>query len=137
MAVLDFGIGALIGGLMLSACWGWFWLAISTVGFTRGICGPRVVVNSLIVGLTPLLFGASVWWMRAEAFSFHAAFVAGLLVMPSVVLMLGLRRASDGRRAGLHMAEGVRHLRSELLGTHHECEGCGHGNGADGAGGCA
>jgi hypothetical protein len=69
LAVLDFGIGALIGGLMLSACWGWFWLAISTVGFTRGICGPRVVVNSLIVGLTPLLFGASVWWMRAEACS--------------------------------------------------------------------
>ena len=134
--VIDFGTGVLIGGLILSSCWGWFWLTIGAVGLTRGVCGPRVVVNSLIVGLTPLMLGWWVWWMRSDAFAFHPAFIAGLLVLPSTMVLLGLRRAADGRRAGLHMAEGIHHLKSELLGAHHECAGCSHTQKPDGAGGC-
>ena len=31
-SVIDFGMGVIIGGLALSACWGWLWLIIGTVG---------------------------------------------------------------------------------------------------------
>ena len=134
--VIDFGMGVMTGGLALSACWGWLWLIIGTVGLGRGVCSPRVVMNSLVVGISPLVLGWGVWWLRAEAFSPDVAFVAGLLVLPLLLTGLGLRRAPDGRRVGLHMVEGIRHLRDELLGTHHECGGCDHDHRADKAGRC-
>lgn len=134
--MLDFGTGVLMGGLALSAGWGWLWLSIGTVGYARGVCGLRIVLNSLAVGVAPLFFGALAWWMRAESLSLNAAFAAGLVVMPMIVLGLALRRTSDGRRAGLHMAEGIRQLKNELLGVHHECGGCAHDHGHDQPGGC-
>lgn len=134
--VFDFGTGVIFGGLALSACWGWLWLVIGTVGFARGVCSLRVVMNGLAVGLTPVLLGWGVWWMRAEAFSGGAAFVTGLFVVPLFLTGLSLQRAPDGRRAAHHMAEGIRHLRDELLGRHHDCGGCSHDHGADRAGGC-
>ena len=134
--VIEFGMGVMTGGLALSACWGWLWLIIGTVGLGRGVCSPRVVMNSLVVGISPLVLGWGVWWLRAEAFSPDVAFVAGLLVLPLLLTGLGLRRAPDGRRVGLHMVEGIRHLRDELLGTHHECGGCDHDHRADKAGRC-
>lgn len=133
--VIDFGMGTIIGGLALSACWGWLWFTIGTVGLARGVCSVRVVINSLAVGLCPLLLGWGILWMRAEAFLSNTAFVVGLLVMPLTLVGLGLRKAPDGRRAGLHMAEGIRHLRDELLGLHHECGGCGHDHGTGITGG--
>lgn len=126
MSLIDFGMGTIIGGLALSACWGWLWFTIGTVGLARGTCSVRVVTYSLVVALSPLLLGGALWWMRPEAFLSRAAFFGGLFVMPLLLVGLGLRKASDGRRAGLHMAEGVRHLKDELLGLHHACEGCGH-----------
>ena len=134
--VIDFGMGVMIGGLTLSACWGWLWLIIGTVGVARGACSLRVVMNSLVVGISPLVLGWGVWWLRAEAFSLNVPFVVGLFVLPLLLTGLGLRKAPDGRRVGLHMLEGIRHLRDELLGTHHECGGCDHDHGADRAGGC-
>lgn len=131
---LDFATGVIIGGLALSACWGWLWLVIGTVGCVRGVCGVRVVMHSLVVGISPLLLGWGLWWMRAEAFSPDIAFVSGLAVMPLMLIGLGLRKASDGRPAGLHMAEGIRHLKDELLGAHHACGGRGHDHGTDAAG---
>ena len=133
---IDFGTGMIFGGLAVSACWGWLWLVIGTVGFARGVCSLRVVMNGLAVGVTPVLLGWGLWWMRAEAFSADAAFVMGLFVVPLFLTGLSLQRAPDGRRAGHHMAEGIRHLRDELLGRHHDCGGCGHDHGADRAGGC-
>ena len=133
---IDFGTGVIIGGLALSACWGLLWLVIGTVGLTRGICSLRVVRNSLAVGISPLVLGWGLWWIRADAFPPGAAFVMGVFVMPLLLAGLSLRRAPDGRRAGHHMAEGIRHLRDELLGVHHECGGCGHDHGTDRAGGC-
>ena len=134
--VLDFGMGAIIGGLALSACWGWLWLVIGTVGLARGVCRMRVVLNSLVVAISPLLIGWGIWWMRAEASLPNTAFVTGLFVMPLIVVGLGLRKVSDGRRAGRHMAEGMRHVKDELLGMHHGCGDCGHDHGTDRAGGC-
>jgi hypothetical protein len=134
--IVDFAKGALLGGLALSACWGWLWLVVGTVGFVRGVCTGRVVLNSLTVGIVPLLLGSWVWWMRHDTVSSMGAFVAGLFVMPLIVVGLGLRRASDGRRAGLHMAEGIWQLKDELLGAHHECGGCAHEPDADREGRC-
>jgi hypothetical protein len=133
--IMDFGMGVILGGLVMSACWGWLWLVIGTIGFARGVCHPRVLVNSAVVGVSPILLGGVLWWMRGEGFSPNVVVAAGLLVMPLMVIGLGLRKASDGRRAGLHMAEGIRHLKDELLGAHHDCEACGHDHGAGAAGG--
>jgi hypothetical protein len=134
--IIDFGLGVIFGGLALSACWGGLWLVISAIGLARGVCGLRVVMNSLVVGISPLVLGWGVWWLRAEAFSPTAAFVGGLVVMPLLLTGLGLRRASDGRLVGLHMVEGIRHLKDQLLGMHHDCGGCGHDHDADSARGC-
>ena len=134
-SIIDFGTGVIVGGLVLSACWGWWWLGVGTVGYVRGICRRRVLVNSLVVGVSPLLLAWGLWWMRAEAFSSRMAFVGGLFVVPLVLTGLSLRKASDGRRVGRHLVEGIRHLKDELLGTHQECGGCGHDHDADRAGG--
>jgi hypothetical protein len=134
--IIDFGIGVIFGGLALSASWGWLWLVISAIGLARGVCGFRVVMNSLVVGMTPLLLGWGVWWLRAGDDTPTAAFVGGLLVMPLLLTGLGLRRASDGRRVGRHMVEGILHLRDQLLGMHHDCGGCGHDHDVDSARGC-
>jgi hypothetical protein len=128
-ALLDFGIGAIIGGLSLSACWGLFWLAVGTVGFSRGTCSWRVLLNSLVVGVVPLMLVSALLWMRGAPLRPSLAFAAGLSVMPLALLVFGLRSAPDGRRAGTHMLEGARHLIDELLGKHHECGGCGHNHG--------
>ena len=34
----EFGVGLLLGGLGVSACWGLFWLSIGMVGVSRGSC---------------------------------------------------------------------------------------------------
>lgn len=135
-ALVDFGIGAITGGLSLSACWGLFWFAVGMIGFSRGTCSWRVLLNSLVVGLAPLLLAWALFWIRDTASSSSAAFVAGLSIMPLALMGFGLRPAPDGRRAGVHMLEGVRHLMDELLGKHHECGGCGHDHEPRESGGC-
>ncbi|MGB4066694.1 MAG: hypothetical protein WBK08_01555, partial [Nitrospira sp.] len=56
--------GFMTGGLVLSAAWGFFWLAISLVGLSRGTCGWRVVFMSVVGGCVPLTLAiALVWWM--------------------------------------------------------------------------
>src|SRR6266545_379105 len=52
---IEFGLGFLVGGLGLSACWGLFWLIVGMIGISRGTCHGRVIVNSLTVGVVPLL----------------------------------------------------------------------------------
>jgi hypothetical protein len=133
--MIDIVLGTLLGGLALSACWGWLWVVIGTVGFARGVCAGRVVVHSLTVGVIPLLLASSAWWMRYDMVSSNLALIGGLFVMPLIVLGLGVRKAADGRRAGLHMIDGIRHLKDELLEGHHDCGGCDHPHGAD-RGGC-
>ena len=124
-AWISFGIGLAVGGLSLSACWGFFWLFVGAAGVRRRTCGWRIVLNSLTVGVVPLGLIAPLLWLRAGADGNDVAFGAGLTVMPLVVAGLGLRRAPDGRRAVTHLLEGVRQLMDELLGRHRACAGCG------------
>lgn len=124
--LLDLAMGLVIGGLTMSACWGLFWLLISLVGMTRGTCSWRVMLNSIAVFMLPLLFGATLLWLRGKSHAAHAAFMIGLGIMPLVLVGLGLRQAPDGQRAGAHMLGGVRHLMDELTGKHHGCGGCSH-----------
>ncbi len=123
--LIDFGVGILAGGLSLSACWGLFWLGIGTVGLLRGTCNWRVVLNSLTVGVVPLLLIVGLLWWHGGAYGVGSAFGMGMMGMPIVLVGFGLRQAPDGRRAGAHVLDGVRHLMDELLGRHHECGGCG------------
>jgi len=135
-AVIDFGVGLLMGGLGLSVCWGLFWLTIGTVGVARRTCSWRVLLNSAVVGGLPLLLILGLMWAGGAGHRAGSAFAAGLSVMPMIVIGLGLRQAPDGQRAGAHMLEGVRHLMDELLGKHHDCGGCGHEHEPRDAGGC-
>jgi hypothetical protein len=124
--LIEFAAGVLAGGLGLSACWGLFWLIIGTAGLIRGTCGWRVVLNSLTVGLVPLLLIGGILWWSGGIRGVGSAFGLGVLGMPVVLVGLGLRQTPDGQRAGMHMLDGVRHLMDDLLGAHHECGGCGH-----------
>src|SRR5262245_22997783 len=100
---IDFILGVLTGGLALSFCWGLLWLVIGLVGFIRGTCRWRVPANSLMVGLIPLslIWAALLWLERAEANA--QVFAAGVTVVPLMLIGLGLRKAPDGQRAGMHM----------------------------------
>src|SRR5262245_40729997 len=118
---IDFGTGLLGGGLGLSAAWGRFWLLIGTVGYRRGTCSQRVILNSLAVFIIPLLMLAALaWWWDSQRMP-EFAFFCGLGVMPLVLVAFGLRRAPDGRRAGAHMLGGVQQLMGTVLGAHQEC----------------
>jgi hypothetical protein len=133
----DFVSGAILGGLALSGCWGMLWLTISTMGLARGTCSRRAVVKSLAVAGVPLLLAGALLWMRAEAATTSTALMTGVPLMPLVLTGLGLRPASDGRRAGIHMLRQIRYLMDDLLGTHHACGGCEHDQGPDGGAGHA
>ena len=123
--LLDFGIGAVVGGLTMSAGWGLFWLVIGTVGLARRTCSWRVVVNGLTVLLIPLLLGCLLIWVRG-VFPYGPAFGAGLFVVPLILMGFAWRQAPDGQRVGAHMVGGVRQLIDELLGKQHACGGCSH-----------
>lgn len=133
---IEFGTGLLAGGLGLSTGWGLFWLVIGTVGYMRGTCSQRVVLNSLAGVMIPLLMLAALTWLWGSSPKPGVWFVCGLGGMPLVLVAFGLRRAPDGRLAGVHMLGGVRHLMGTVLGAHQECGGCGgeHGRGAGGCG---
>ena len=114
-----------VGGLGLSACWGFFWCLIGAAGMRRRTCGWPVVLNSLTVCFAPLLLIAGLLWLREGAAGDSATFGAGLLAMPLVLASFGLRRAPDGKRAVTHLLEGVHQLMDERLGRHRACTGCG------------
>ncbi|MBS0152770.1 MAG: hypothetical protein JSR31_17725 [Nitrospira sp.] len=124
--LIEFVLGVVSGGLVVSAAWGLFWLGVSLTGRARGTCGWPVVLKSVVAGIVPLsLVVAVLWWMGGSA-SMTLVFGVGLLGMPTVLLGLWLRRMPDGRRAGTHMVAGVRQLMGEILGAHQGCGGCDH-----------
>lgn len=126
--LIDSVAGFLTGGLVLSAAWGLFWLAISLVGLKRGTCGRRIVFMSLVGGSVPLVLAIALVWWIGDSERMTAVFAAGLMGMPTVLAGFGLRRMPDGQRAGIHLAAGVRHLMGDLLGLHQGCGGCHDGH---------
>ncbi len=131
--LIDLGIGLLAGGLLMSAAWGLFWLVVGTVGLTRGVSSKKVLVNAGAVTIVPLLLLSIMLWLRGAAPGSALALGAGMSVIPLVLVGLGMRQAPDGRRAGAHMLDGVRHLMDEVLGKHRGCGGCDHDHGQPGS----
>ena len=124
--LIEFVLGFVTGGLVVSAAWGLFWLGVSLIGRGRGTCGWPVVLKSTVAGVVPLsLVGLLLWWLGGTS-RMTLVFGAGLIGMPMVLLGLWMRRMPDGQRAGTHMVAGVRQLRAELLRTHQGCGGCDH-----------
>ena len=118
-------LGLVLGGFGVSACWGMFWLVLALLGVARGTSGWKVVRASLAAGTVPLLLGLAVWWMVDAARVSTWPFLLGLVVVPTILLGLGLRRLPDGTRVGERLVGGARTMMDTILGRHHECGGCG------------
>lgn len=123
----DIGAGLVVGGLTVSAVWGFFWLAIGLIGWRRGTCGWGIVMKGLAGGFIPLSLVIGLSWWRVGGGSDELWFMSGLVGVPALLLALSLRSMPDGRTAGTHLLEGVRSLRADLLGAHQGCAGCPHG----------
>jgi len=135
-SVLNFAVGALLGGLLLSAAWGLLWLVVGAIGLWRRTCRWRVVANSLVIAVVPLLLAWALLSVPDEVTP-NMVFVAGLLVMPFILAGLALRPVSGGHRAGASMLRGIGLLIDDLLGRHQACGGCDHDHGPDVTGGTA
>jgi hypothetical protein len=135
-SALNFAIGALLGGLLLSAAWGLLWLVVGAIGLWRRTCSWRVVANSLVIAVVPLLLAWALLSVPDEVTP-NMVFVAGLLVMPFILAGLALRPVSGGHRAGASMLRGIGLLVDDLLGRHQACGGCDHDHGPDVTGGTA
>jgi hypothetical protein len=133
---LNFTVGALLGGLLLSAAWGLLWLVVGAIGLWRRTCSWRVVANSLVIAVVPLLLAWALLSVPDEV-SPNTAFIVGLLVMPFILAGLALRPVSGGHRAGASMLRGIGLLIDDLLGRHQACGGCDHDHGPDVTGGTA
>ena len=135
-SALNFVVGALLGGLLLSAAWGLLWLVVGAIGLWRRTCNWRVVANSLVIAVVPLLLAWALLSVPDEA-TRDTVFVVGLLVMPFILAGLALRPVSGGHRAGASMLRGIGLLIDDLLGRHQACGGCDHDHGPDVTGGTA
>ena len=135
-SALNFAIGALLGGLLLSAAWGLLWLVVGAIGLWRRTCSWRVVANSLVIAVVPLLLAWALLSVPDEVTP-NMVFVVGLLVMPFILAGLALRPVSGGHRAGASMLRGIGLLVDDLLGRHQACGGCDHDHGPDVTGGTA
>lgn len=135
-SALNFAVGALLGGLLLSAAWGLLWLVVGAIGLWRRTCNWRVVANSLVIAVVPLLLAWALLSVPDEVTP-DTVFVVGLLVMPFILAGLALRPVSGGHRAGASMLRGIGLLIDDLLGRHQACGGCDHDHGPDVTGGTA
>jgi hypothetical protein len=135
-SALNFAVGALLGGLLLSAAWGLLWLVVGAIGLWRRTCSWRVVANSLVIAVVPLLLAWALLSVPDEVTP-NMVFVAGLLVMPFILAGLALRPVSGGHRAGASMLRGIGLLIDDLLGRHQACGGCDHDHSPDVTGGTA
>ena len=135
-SALNFVVGALLGGLLLSAAWGLLWLVVGAIGLWRRTCNWRVVANSLVIAVVPLLLAWALLSVPNEV-TRDTMFVVGLLVMPFILAGLALRPVSGGHRAGASMLRGIGLLIDDLLGRHQACGGCDHDHGPDVTGGTA
>lgn len=117
-------LGVVIGGLGVSTCWGLFWLVMALVGFARGTCARRVVQASLTAALVPgVLLGVVLWAIDPGRLG-SLAFAIGVLVLPAVGTVLGMRTLPDGTRVAGRLLGGTQTMMDTILGRHHDCGGC-------------
>ena len=135
-SAVNFAVGVLLGGLLLSAAWGLLWLVVGAIGLWRRTCSWRVVANSLVIAVVPLLL-AWVLLSVPDEVTPNMVFVVGLLVMPFILAGLALRPISGGHRAGASMIRGIGLLIDDLLGRHQACGWCEQDHGPDVTGGTA
>jgi hypothetical protein len=119
-------VGVVLGGLIISACWGLFWLVLASVGLVRGTSGWKVLRASFIAGAVPaaLLLGVALMLDRARVGTWP--FVLGFVVVPALLAVLGLRKLPDGTRVAGRLLGGVQMMRDTMLGRHHGCGGDHH-----------
>jgi hypothetical protein len=128
-AFIDLFVGFLAGGFTISAVWGSFWTVIGLVGLSRKTCGWRIPLNGLTVGLVPLLLLMGLVWWSGGTEHKPIWLGAGLVGMPTLLVVLSLRMMPDGKLAGAHLLTSIQALMADILGTHQGCGGCDHEHG--------
>jgi hypothetical protein len=117
-----FGVG--IGGLGLSTGWGLFWCVMAFAGFARRTCDWRVVQASLTAALVPgVLLGVVLWAVDRGRLG-SPGFAIGVIVLPVVGVLLGMRTLPDGTRVAGRLVGGTKTMMDTILGRHHGCGGC-------------
>lgn len=118
-------LGVVIGGLGVSTCWGLFWCVMAFVGFTRRTCAWTVVRASLAAALVPgALLGVVLWTIDRGRLG-SLAFAVGVIVLPVVGVVLGMRTLPDGTRVAGRLIGGTQSMMDTILDRHHGCGGCG------------
>ncbi len=118
-------LGVVIGGLVVSTCWGLFWCVLAFVGFARRTCAWTVVQSSLTAALVPGVLLGLVLWAIDRGRLGSPAFAIGVLVLPAVGAVLGMRTLPDGTRVAGRLLGGTQTMMDTILGRHHDCGGCG------------
>jgi hypothetical protein len=128
-------LGVVVGGLGVSTCWGLFWLVMALVGFARRTCARTVIRASLTAALVPGILLGIVLWAIDRGRLGSPAFAVGVLVLPVVGVVLGMRTLPDGTRVAGRLVGGTQTMMDTILGRHHGCGGCGdeHHHHEDGA----
>lgn len=117
-------LGMVIGGLGVSTCWGLFWCVMAFVGFARRTCAWTVVRASLTAALVPgVLLGVVLWAIDPGRLG-SLAFGIGVLVLPAIGVVLGMRTLPDGTRVAGRLIGGTQSMMDTILGRHHGCGGC-------------
>ncbi|HEY7532062.1 MAG TPA: hypothetical protein VH681_04660, partial [Nitrospiraceae bacterium] len=100
------------------------WLVMAGRGYFGRTCGWPVVRASLVAALVPAsLLGLMLSIITHERLT-SLAFGIGILVVPSVGIVLGMRTLPDGTRVAARFLEGAQTMMETILGRHHECGGC-------------
>ncbi|MGE0643062.1 MAG: hypothetical protein AB7P24_05275 [Nitrospira sp.] len=123
-ALIDIGIGLLVGGLAVSTAWGMFWFAIGLIGLNRNTCGWDIVTKGFAGWCVPCSLLLGLLWWRGDSGDVGVWFASGLAGIPALLVLLSLRSMPDGKMAGSHLVEGIRALQAELLRAQRGCGGC-------------
>lgn len=123
--ILTVLLGVVIGGLGLSTCWGLFWCVMAFVGFARRTCEWSVVRAGLTAALVPGVLLGVVLWTVDRARLGAPGLALGVIVLPVIGVILGMRTLPDGTRVVSRLVGGTQVMMDRILGKHHGCGGCG------------
>ena len=123
--ILTVLLGLVIGGLGLSTCWGVFWCGVAFAGFARRTCRWSVVQASLTAAFVPGVLLGIVLWVVDRGRLGSPGFAVGVVALPVVGVILGMRTLPDGTRVAGRLVGGAQTMMDRILGGHHGCGGCG------------